>query len=176
MDCCASFGKTVFPADKREKEREGNKHENLARILLFWYSICPLEGRKSQNSGTSNQTGANKKHYQPERSINKLEKERTVKTMERVIFRKEKNPYTKETDYLALFPDDEANPGRVLCLPFSFDGYGTTWFEACCEVDWRYILDKTRIVHKRDAIAETLLKTVSEYFETQFQMMEKYMH
>ena len=95
--------------------------------------------------------------------------------MERVIFRKEKNPYTKETDYLALFPDDEANPGRVECLPFSFDGYGTAWFELYCEADWRYILGKTRIVHKRDAIAETLLKTVSAYCESELKLMEKNM-
>ena len=34
--------------------------------------------------------------------------------MERVIFRKEKYPYDKETPhYLAVFPDDQANPGRV---------------------------------------------------------------
>ena len=115
--------------------------------------------------------------------------------MERVIFRKEHNPYVQsirctnqkrgesleetlcnpEYNYLALFPDDKANPGRVACIPFFFDGYGTAHFEPYCEADWAYILDKTRIVHKRDAIAETLLKTVSEYYETTFQMMERNM-
>lgn len=116
--------------------------------------------------------------------------------MERVIFRKEKNPYVQsirctnhkrgesmeetlcnpEYNYLALFPDDETNPGMVECLPFFFDGHGTAHFEPYCEADWGYILGKTRIVHKWDAIAETLLKTVSAYCESELKLMEKNMH
>lgn len=95
--------------------------------------------------------------------------------MERVIFREEKNPYTNETGFLALFPDDEANPGMVECVPFSFDGQGRAIFEPLGEADWGYLLGKTRIVHKRDPIAETLLESVSAYYETQFRMMEKNM-
>ena len=115
---------------------------------------------------------------------------------ERVIFRKEKNPYTQsikctnrkslepyeetlcnpEYIYLAVFPDDPANPGRVECVPFFFDGHGTVFFESCCEADWRYCLEKTRIVHKRDPIAETLLKTVSQYYNASFRMVEKMTH
>lgn len=115
--------------------------------------------------------------------------------MERVIFRKEKNPYVQsirctnrrkgesleetlcnpEYNYLALFPDDEANPGMVECLPFFFDGHGIAHFEPYGEAAWSYILGKTRIVHKRDAIAETLLETVSKYCESELKMMEKNM-
>jgi len=115
---------------------------------------------------------------------------------ERVIFRKEKNPYVQsirctnrkdgepleetlcnpEYNFLALFPDDKANPGRVVCLPFFFDGHGTAHFEPYGEADWHYLLTKTRIVHKRDPIAETLLGTVSKYCESELLMMEKNMH
>lgn len=115
--------------------------------------------------------------------------------MERVIFRKEKNPYVQsirctnqkrgeswkdtlcnpEYNYLALFPDDEANPGRVECLPFFFDWNGIAHFEPYCEADWSYLLGKTRIIHRRDPIAETLLKTVSAYCESELKLMEKNM-
>ena len=33
----------------------------------------------------------------------------------KVIFRKVKNPYTKDWDIIAFFPDLEANFGRVVC-------------------------------------------------------------
>ena len=33
----------------------------------------------------------------------------------KVVFRKTKNPYTKEWDIIAFFPDLEANFGRVVC-------------------------------------------------------------
>lgn len=67
--------KMISSRNKLKKESEGNKHENLARILLFWYSLRPLEGRKSKNGRASNQTCADQKHYQSERGINKREKE-----------------------------------------------------------------------------------------------------
>lgn len=93
--------------------------------------------------------------------------------MERIIFRKEKNPYTNEPSYLAVFPDDETNPGRVECLPFCIRDNGTAVFEPLCEADlWYYY--KTKIVHKNDPLADKLLKTVSEYYEgLQFRIVEK---
>lgn len=93
--------------------------------------------------------------------------------MERVIFREEKNPYTKENGYLALFIDDEANPGMVECVSFCFDGAGRAIFEPLTEANWRYIHGKTSIIHKRDPLSETLLQAVSAYYETPFKMVEK---
>ena len=119
---------------------------------------------------------------------------------ERVIFRMEKNPYVQsvkctnrkslepyeetlcnpEYIYLAIFPDDPANPGRVAYVPFFFDGHGTAWFESCGEADWFYCLEKTRIIHKSNPLAEKLLQAVTEYYSTdvpaKFRMVEKMTH
>ena len=38
--------------------------------------------------------------------------------MERVILRREYNPFIKRWGYLAIFPDDEANPGCVGAISF----------------------------------------------------------
>lgn len=47
-----------------------------------------------------------------------------MSTAERVIFRTEKNPYVNGPSFLAVFPDDPANPGRVGCVSFHFQEYG----------------------------------------------------
>lgn len=117
--------------------------------------------------------------------------------MERIIFRIEKNPYNQsirctnqkkgeswaetlcnpEYNFLAIFPDDETNPGMVECLPFFFDGHGVAHFEPLTEMCMEYYYTKTKIIHKRDARCETLLKTVSEYYEgTPFSVAEKLTH
>ena len=119
---------------------------------------------------------------------------------ERVIFRKEKNPYaqsikcanrkrlepneetlaTPEYIYLAIFPDDPANPGKVAYVPFFFDGHGTAWFESYGEADWFYVVEKTRIIHKSNPLAEKLLQAVTEYYSTEvpakFRIVEKLTH
>lgn len=100
---------------------------------------------------------------------------------ERVIFRKEKNPYAKDTPYyLAVFPDDEANPGRVCCLPFFFDGHGKAVFEPYGEIDIGYYYE-TRLVHRFDAETPKLLKALTEYYSgkdgpVQFRVMQKLTH
>lgn len=82
--------------------------------------------------------------------------------MERVIFRTERNPYTKEINYIAVFPDAEARPGYLLALPFSvFPDY--TIFEAHNEIAYGYYLDKTRLVHKTNEIIPDLLNRVERY-------------
>ena len=115
---------------------------------------------------------------------------------ERVIFRREKNSYVQsircantksltpyeetlcnpEYNYLALFPDDPAQPGRVECVPFFFDNHGTAFFEPCSEADIGYIHRKTRIIHKKDPVAETLLKAISNYYGMPFRIAEKMTH
>lgn len=120
--------------------------------------------------------------------------------MERVIFRKERNPYVQsirctnqkngeswnetlcnpEYNYLAIFPDDETNPGMVGCVPFFFDGHGDAIFEPYGEADIGYIHGKTRIVHKRDPLSGKLLQAVTAYYSHEvpahFRIVEKITH
>ncbi len=37
--------------------------------------------------------------------------------MERVVFRKEYDPYREDYSFLAIFPDDETRPGFLACVP-----------------------------------------------------------
>lgn len=93
--------------------------------------------------------------------------------MERVIFRKEKYPYDKETPhYLAVFPDDQANPGRVCCTPFYFTVDGTAIFEPYTEADMGYYY-QTNLVHRFDAETPKLLDAIQKYYNQQFQIMQK---
>lgn len=93
--------------------------------------------------------------------------------MERIIFRTERNPYTKETNYIAVFPDSTSQSGRLLALPFSVRP-DYTIFESHCEIDYGYYLDKTRIVHKSNKIISDLLNRVQKYHRgAQYEVVEK---
>ena len=93
--------------------------------------------------------------------------------MERVIFRKEKNPFDRTTPhYLAVFPDDKANPGHVACLPFHFDGHGQSVFEPYCEADMDYYY-RTNLVHRFDEETPKLLGAIQDYYHTPFRIMQK---
>ena len=92
--------------------------------------------------------------------------------MERVIFRKEYNPFTKGFDYLAAFPDDEAGRGRIAVSPFALKTDGTAVFEPYTEVSFSYYY-KNRIIHRGDSIIGKLRKAVEDYYGTTFRVCEK---
>lgn len=94
--------------------------------------------------------------------------------MERVIFRREKYPYGKGTPYyLAVFPDDEASPGRVGCVPFFFDGHGQAIFEPYTEASKDYYY-QTHLVNRFSDETPKLLDAIQKYYNQQFQVMQKF--
>lgn len=92
--------------------------------------------------------------------------------MERVIFRKEKNPYC-DSAFLAIFPDDPANPGFYGCVPFHFC-HDCAVFEPYCEIDTEYMY-KSRIVHKGTETAWKCMDAIKNHFDSDFTMIEKIM-
>ena len=83
-----------------------------------------------------------------------------------------------EYNYLAIFPDDRKVQGIVCFVRFFFDYHGVAHFESVNEISLDYYYRKTRIVHKKNPIAETLLKAVSEYYAcagSKFRIAEKMM-
>lgn len=92
--------------------------------------------------------------------------------MERVILRREKNPYTKEMGYLAIFPDDKANPGKVGAIAFSFNRYGQTEFEPYCEIDLGYMYHQ-KIIHKNENDVKECIEALNKYYNTEFKICEK---
>lgn len=92
--------------------------------------------------------------------------------MERVIFRTERDPYTKDTNYIAVFPDDKAKPGRYAFVAFKLNESGAV-FEPYDELDSRYYYANTKIVHKSDEIIPRLLCALSMYYHTEFEPVER---
>ena len=60
--------------------------------------------------------------------------------VERVIMRREYDPFMEIEKVMCVFPDDRATFGRLCCQTMWFDGNGKAWFESCCECDYSYYL------------------------------------
>lgn len=59
---------------------------------------------------------------------------------ERVVMRREYDPFMEIEKVLCVFPDDRANPGKLCYVVMWFDGHGTAWFEPYGECDYYYYL------------------------------------
>ena len=92
--------------------------------------------------------------------------------MERVIFRREYNPYTKEWGFLAAFPDDECNRGMIAVEPFGFNREGNAVFEPYTEVSLSYYYGK-KIVRRKDPVIGKLRKAIEGRYNTTFRVCEK---
>lgn len=94
---------------------------------------------------------------------------------ERVIFRREYDPYMEMWKYLCIFPDDPANPGMVSCLSMYKEvHYGTNkWiYEPLSEANIFYIY-KQKIVHKNDPIIPELVQVLKDIYGGEYRVMEK---
>lgn len=92
---------------------------------------------------------------------------------EKVIFRREYDPYMEMEKYLAIFPDDPASPGRVVCVPIYQTAY--QWYKDCVdEADLSYIY-KCKIVHKREDITSYLVDALKEFYGGEYEVCEKIM-
>ena len=100
-----------------------------------------------------------------------------AKRTERVIFRREYDPYMEMWKYLAVFPDDLSDSGRIGAIPFYRKNFSAMewWFEPYGEVAFPYYYG-TKIIHKNDPVVHELLKAVEDYFEYkpgEFKVCEK---
>ena len=92
--------------------------------------------------------------------------------MERVIFRREYDPYMKEWGFLAVFPDDDCNMGMIAATPFGFNRDGKAFFEPYTEISLPYYYGK-RVVHRKDPMIGKLRKAIEGYYGTTFRVCEK---
>lgn len=92
--------------------------------------------------------------------------------MERVIFKREYNPYTKEWGFLAAFPDDECNRGTIAATPFGFNRDGKPFFEPYTEIALSYYYGR-KIVHRKDPMIGRLREAIEKYYGTTFRVCEK---
>lgn len=93
--------------------------------------------------------------------------------MEKVIFREEFNPYTETDGFLAIFPNDEANLGRVGTIGFYFIDKRPV-FEPYGEADINYVLGK-KIIHKNDDRIPMLVEAIENHIGDKVQVVEKMM-
>lgn len=96
---------------------------------------------------------------------------RTREDREWIIFRHEYDPYMKIWGYLAIFPDDPANNGKVACVRFYQNG-DSWWKESFGEASYSYLY-KCKIIHKNDPIIPELLKVIEDYYGGSYEVVEK---
>ena len=92
-------------------------------------------------------------------------------TRERVIFRRTFDPYMKIEKYLAIFPDDEANPGNICYVPIYKNG--EKWWHECYEEGDYFLIQKAKIVHKNDHIVETLVNVLKDFYGGDYKVCYK---
>lgn len=102
--------------------------------------------------------------------------------MEKMIVRREYDPYRKEWGFLAVYPKDPACPGRLAALPLYFTKDGGAIFEPHCEIDYGYYYGKTKLVKAKSEDAIRVREAVERYYNSNpnnepchFRLMEKIM-
>lgn len=91
---------------------------------------------------------------------------------EKIIVRREYDPYKKKWGYLVGFPEQEANRGNILCVPCCTNSFGHWECECSCEVDLNYFRNK-KIVHKNTADAQAVKGAIELIFGDGFEVVEK---
>lgn len=87
-------------------------------------------------------------------------------TAEKVIFRTEKDKENNRINYMAVFPDDPCNPGRIAFISFYKIGEGEYIFEPYGEMSRDYYYSKTRVVHispKTTELLEVLMSYINNH-------------
>lgn len=92
--------------------------------------------------------------------------------MERVIFRREYNPYTKEWGFLAAFPDDECNRGMISGISFKFGADGKPVFEPYTDYALPYYYGR-KLVRRNTPDAARCRAAVEGLYNTTFRVCEK---
>jgi len=92
--------------------------------------------------------------------------------MERVVIRKDYDPYMSIEKYLAVFPDDECNVGRYPFVSFYFNDNRPV-FEPYGEMDWWYYYGKTKPVKAKSDEARECVAALEAYYNVPFRAMEK---
>lgn len=94
-------------------------------------------------------------------------------TKEKVIFRREYDPYMKTWGYLAGFPNDEANKGRIAVFDFKIFENGTVQGGCHDEADKNYFT-KLKLVHKGTDEADMCLNALKKlHSDEDFYVAEK---
>lgn len=91
---------------------------------------------------------------------------------ERVVFRKEFDPYMKMWKYLAVFPDDVASIGMWMAVPI-WKVNNHPWRESAGEVSWDYYYNMTKVVHKKDPIVEELVEILKFFYGGEYEVKER---
>lgn len=91
---------------------------------------------------------------------------------ERVIFRREWNPYWKQWNYLACFPDDEACYGRLCMVPIWFNN-DIPWHGAYGEMSWEYYYETKPVRKKEKELVNKLVTALQLFYGGEYRVYEK---
>lgn len=91
---------------------------------------------------------------------------------ERIIIRREYDPYRKAWGYLVGFPEQKANRGRICVTSCYFNRFGQIVLESMSEAD-KFYFTKRKLVHKNTTDADAVRESLEKYYGEEFEVVEK---
>ena len=91
--------------------------------------------------------------------------------VERVVMRREYDPFMEIEKVMCIFPDDRANLGRLCYVIVWFDGHGTAWFEPYGECTYTYYLSLKPL--KDVKMVEKCKAALEERYGGKFKVVQK---
>lgn len=91
---------------------------------------------------------------------------------ERVVFRREYDPYAKAYRYLAVFPDDATRSGIYMAVSI-WKSDGRPWRSKAREIPWSYYYNMTETVHKDDPIVDELVEILKYFYDGEYDVKER---
>lgn len=91
--------------------------------------------------------------------------------MKKVIFKEEYNSYTEESGYLAVFPEEQPNPGFVLTRSFVLRD-GEWHFAPPCDARIEYVKSQ-KTIHKDDDRIPKLIGAIEKLVGDDIEVVER---
>lgn len=96
---------------------------------------------------------------------------------EKIILRTLYNPYAKAWEYMAVFPEEGSNPGKLAAVVFrvwhGIGGIVHSSFDSFFEVPLDFYYRRTKIIHREDPRIPELLGELEAYYRESFCVVEK---
>ena len=94
---------------------------------------------------------------------------------EKVIIRREYDPYMKLWKYLCIFPESYEGNGTYGCVSLWKNEYGQWVHEPYTSGAVSYFY-KCKLIHKNNPEIEEVLKGLKFFYDEEYQVVEKIMH
>lgn len=92
--------------------------------------------------------------------------------IEKVIFRREYDPYMKMWKYLCIFPEDKQRNGNIGCVSSWLNDDGKWWHDNYDSGSPAYF-HKCKIIHKDEPVVNELVRQLKMFYGGEYKVVEK---